>query len=104
MKVFVPSFHHVNSEMMKRHLISKVLPLMHAQCTSAKWFTLRGFHLTATIACRIMNSKSTFSDMEKLSMLLDSWFTRWHSMEETKIGTKNEDAVLQALSCQELAD
>jgi hypothetical protein len=51
-----------------------------------------------------MNSKSTFSDMEKLSMLLDSWFTRWHSMEETKIGTKNEDAVLQALSCQELAD
>jgi hypothetical protein len=60
--------------------------------------------LTATIACRTMSSKSTFSDMEKLSMLMDSWFTRWHSMEETKIGTKTEDAVLQALSCQELAD
>jgi hypothetical protein len=55
--------------------------------------------MTATMACCNMNSRSTLSPTEKITTLMDSWFRIWCSTEEMKMGMKNEDAVLQALSC-----
>jgi hypothetical protein len=71
LRVFDPSFHHENSEMMERHLISEVLQLMHAKCTAER-LTWRAFHVTTMMVCHIMNSRSTFRNKEKLTALMDS--------------------------------
>jgi hypothetical protein len=50
------------------------------------------------MASRILNSTVEHDDGAVLQMLLSSWFSRMRSMEEMKIGSKNEDAVLMALA------
>jgi hypothetical protein len=70
-------------------------PLTTTQRT-AEWFLLRGFHLTATMASRIMHSRSELSEEQVLRLLVGSWFSRTRSTEEMRIGSKNEDAILRA--------
>jgi hypothetical protein len=70
-------------------------PLTHAQRT-AEWFILRAFHLTATMASRIINSANPMDGTTILEMLLSSWFSRTRSTTEMVIGTTNENAILAA--------
>jgi hypothetical protein len=72
-------------------------PLTHAQRT-AEWFILRAFHLTATMASRILNSANPMDSSTILEMLLLSWFSRSRSTTEMVIGTTNETAILLAFS------
>ena len=72
-------------------------PLTHAQRT-AEWFILRAFHLTATMASRIINSAHPMDDTTILEMLLSSWFSRSRSTTDMVIGTKNESAIIAAFS------
>jgi hypothetical protein len=68
------------------------------QCT-ADWFTLRTFHLTATMASQVLGgSYDGKNDGEVLTALVKSWFNRSRSTTNMVIGTKNEDAVLLAFS------
>jgi hypothetical protein len=63
---------------------------------TAEWFLFRGFHLTATMASRILNSTAEVKEGRILQMLVRSWFSRSRSPEEMRICTKNEDAILAA--------
>jgi len=66
---------------------------------TADWFTLRTFHLTATMASQVLGgSYDGKNDGEVLTALLKSWFNRSRSTTNMVIGTKNEDAVLMAFS------
>jgi hypothetical protein len=72
---------------------------------TAEWFIFRGFHITATLAARILNSSTALDEDTKLTMLVASWFNRERSTTDMKIGTKNEDAILRALRChQQVSD
>ncbi len=68
-------------------------PLTHANQT-CEWFTLQAFHLTATMAAKIINLTIELVPKTMLEMLLSSWFTRTRSSREMVIGAKNEKAVL----------
>jgi len=79
-------------------LLQSCCQLCMGQCT-ADWFTLRTFHLTATMASQVLGgSYNGKNDGKVLTALLKSWFNRPRSTTNMVIGTKNEDAVLMAFS------
>ncbi len=96
-RLFHPSEKSKVVEHLEDYLISWTMPLTHSQHT-ADWFTLRGFHLSATMAGRLFTSQEEYSDETVLSMLLSSWFSRSRSTTEMVIGTKHEDAILQSFA------
>jgi len=49
---------------------------------TCEWFLFRGFHVTATMASRIINSPTAIEDDKMFKMLLGSWFSRTRSTEE----------------------
>ena len=67
---------------------------------TADWFTLRTFHLTATMASKLLPDSitSTTTSVELMSSLIKSWFNRNRSTEPMVIGSKNEEAVLLHLA------
>jgi hypothetical protein len=68
------------------------------QCTADR-FTLRTFHLIATMASQVLGgSYDGKNDGEVLTALVKSWFNRSRSTTNMVIGTKNEDAILLAFS------
>jgi hypothetical protein len=71
-------------------------PLTHAQRT-AEWFTLRQFHISATMAARVLNRGEDITSAHVLEMLSKSWFSRVRSTPDMVAGTKNEPAILSAL-------
>ena len=71
-------------------------PLAHAQRT-AEWFTLRQFHISATMAARVLNRGEDITSAHVLEMLSKSWFSRVRSTPDMVAGTKNEPAILSAL-------
>jgi hypothetical protein len=86
-----------NTDVVERVIVRNAYALTMVQQT-ADWFTLRAFHVTATMASRILHSTVEHDDATILQMLLSSWFNRMRSMEEMRIGSKNEDAVLMAFT------
>jgi hypothetical protein len=50
------------------------------------------------MASRILHSTVEHDDATVLQMLLSSWFNQTRSMEEMRIGNKNEDAILMAFA------
>jgi len=86
------------SQFAERKLLQSCCQLCMGQRT-ADWFTLRTFHLTATMASQVLGgSYDGKNDGEVLTALLKSWFNRSRSTTNMVIGTKNEDAVLMAFS------
>jgi hypothetical protein len=83
------------TEELESILIQYCNPLTHAQRT-AEWFTLRQFHVSATMASRILGTTQDKTDSELLQLLIDSWFSRARSTSDMVAGTKNEDAILDA--------
>jgi len=67
---------------------------------TADWFTLRSFHVTATLSSVLLNSdvSDTNDEASLLVTMMKSWFNRSRSTEAMVIGTKNEDEVLLQLS------
>jgi hypothetical protein len=84
-----------NTTMVENILSRHAYALTRSQRT-CEWFLFRGFHVTATMASRIINSPTAIEDDKMIQMLLGSWFSRTRSTEEMRIGTKNEDAILCA--------
>jgi hypothetical protein len=76
-------------------LLDACIPLTHAQRT-AEWFTLRQFHVSSTMAAKILTSNNNNTNAEVLQMLSDSWFSRARSTPDMVAGTKNEGAILEA--------
>ena len=88
-----------NNELTQRieHVIlQKSVALTYAQRT-CEWFTLRAFHVTATMAARIVSSSTMLDTITIYEMLVSSWFSRNRSTPEMVTGTKNESAILYAL-------
>jgi len=78
-------------------LLEHCSPLTHAQRT-AEWFTLRQFHVSATMASKLVNANDneTVAPAATLQMLSESWFSRARSTPDMVAGTKNETAILDA--------
>ena len=96
-RFFHPSPRDEVTERLENYLISRTTPLTHSQ-RSAEWFTLRAFHISATMAGKLFSSTEEYDDATVLDMLLNSWFSRSRSTTEMVIGTKNEDAILKSFS------
>ncbi len=86
-----------DAELIEKHLITKCTILTTAQ-RSCEWFTLRTFHLTATMAGKLFTSATNFTPTEVMEKLMASWFSRTRSTTPMVIGSKNENAVLKAFS------
>jgi hypothetical protein len=86
-----------DAELVEQHLLKRCTVLTTVQ-RSCDWFTLRAFHLTATMAGKLFTSTSTVTPTELIDKLMDSWFSRSRSTTPMVIGSKNENAVLKALS------
>jgi hypothetical protein len=85
-------------QQMARDAISHVNVLTENQRT-VEWFSLRAFHLSATMAELLFNSNyDNKTDGELLTQLCKSWFSWSRSTQAMVIGAKNESAVLQAFS------
>ncbi len=67
---------------------------------TADWFLLRTFHLTATMASKLLSDSisSTTTSVELMSSLIKSWFNRNRSTKPMVFGSKNEEAVLLHLA------
>jgi hypothetical protein len=66
---------------------------------TAEWFTLTGFHLTATMASKVLHSAETeVSDLDLLQSMLKSWFNRSRSTEPMVVGARHEDTELTYFS------
>ena len=70
-----------NTRIVEDLLARNVHALTRSQRT-AEWFLLRQFHLTATMAGRILNLANEIEDDRMIPMLLSSWFSRQQSTEE----------------------
>jgi hypothetical protein len=79
-------------------LIQNINILTQGQRT-ADWFTLRAFHLSATMAGILFNNNyESKSDQDIMKQLCKSWFRHSCSTTAMVIGTKNEGAVLNSFS------
>jgi hypothetical protein len=67
---------------------------------TAEWFTLWTFHLTATMASKLLSDSDTdtTTTMGLMSSLIKSCFNRSRSTEPMVIGSRNEEAVLLHLA------
>jgi hypothetical protein len=93
----IPQDNLEDAELIEQHLMERCTILTSVQ-RSCDWFTLRGFHLTATMAGKLFTSSTTLTPTEVLEKLMDSWFSRSRSTTPMVIGSKNENAVLKAFS------
>jgi hypothetical protein len=76
-------------------LLEHCSPLTHAQRT-AEWFMLHQFHVSATMASKLVNANKTVAPAATLQILLESWFSRVRSTPDMVAGTKNKTAILDA--------
>jgi hypothetical protein len=80
--------------------VERFIQVLTTTQRTADWFTLRTFHLTATMASNILSMQSNKDDSNNteditiLFSLLNSCFNRARSTEPMVIGSHNVDAVL----------